>query len=70
MDRISRIVALSEAFGPSGFEDDAAAIVREELPDYETYTDHMTNVRCEKEPASDSARIGMKYSYYEKSMKG
>ena len=57
MDRISRIVALSEAFGPSGFEDDAAAIVREELPDYETYTDHMTNVRCEKEPASDKPRV-------------
>ncbi len=57
MDKISRIIALSEAFGPSGFEDDAAALVREELPDYETYTDHMTNVRCEKEPGSDKPRV-------------
>ena len=57
MDRISRIIALSEAFGPSGFEDDAAAIVRNELPDYETSTDHMTNVRCEKEPGSDKPRV-------------
>lgn len=57
MNEIERIMALSDAFGPSGFEDDVAAIVRAELPEYETYTDHMTNVRCEKEPDSDKPRI-------------
>ena len=57
MDRINRIKALSNAFGPSGFEDDVAAIIRQELSDYDTYMDHMTNVRCEKEPASDKPRV-------------
>ena len=57
MDTIERIKALSDAFGPSGFEDDVAALVREELDGYETFTDHMTNVRCEKEPGSDKPNV-------------
>ncbi len=57
METIERIKALSDAFGPSGFEDDVAAIVRNELEEYETYTDHMTNVRCEKEPGSDKPNV-------------
>ncbi len=57
MNEIERIIALSDAFGPSGFEDDVAAIVKEELSGYETVTDHMTNVRCEKEKDSDKPRI-------------
>ncbi len=57
MNEIERIIALSDAFGPSGFEDDAAAIVRNELTEYSTFTDHMTNVRCEKEPGSDKPRV-------------
>ena len=57
MNTIERIIALSNAFGPSGFEDDVAALVREELPEYDTYMDHMTNVRCEKEHGSDKPRV-------------
>ena len=57
MDTIERIKALSDAFGPSGFEDDVAALVRSELEGYETFTDHMTNVRCEKEPGSEKPRV-------------
>lgn len=57
METIERIKALSDAFGPSGFEDDVAAIVRNELEGYETFTDHMTNVRCEKEPGSDKPNV-------------
>lgn len=57
MDTIERIKALSDAFGPSGFEDDVAAIVRSELEGYECFTDHMTNVRCEKEPGSEKPKV-------------
>ena len=57
MDTIERIKALSEAFGPSGFEDEVAAIVRSELSEYETFMDHMTNVRCEKEPGSEKPKV-------------
>ena len=57
MDTIERIKALSDAFGPSGFEDDVAALVRSELEEYETSIDHMTNVRCEKEPGSEKPRV-------------
>ena len=57
MNEIERIIALSDAFGPSGFEDDVAAIVKQELSGYETVTDHMTNVRCEKEKDSDKPKI-------------
>lgn len=57
MNEIERIIALSDAFGPSGFEDDVAALVRDELENYEVFTDHMTNVRCEKEKGSDKPRV-------------
>ena len=46
MDRISRIMALSDAFGPSGFEDEAADIVRRELAALAPVRDHMGNLRC------------------------
>ena len=57
MDKIERIIALSDAFGPSGFEDDIASIVKSELAEYEPVMDHMTNVRCEKEKDSDKPRV-------------
>ena len=57
MDTIERIIALSDAFGPSGFEDDVAAIVKEELSGYDLVMDHMTNIRCEKEKDSDKPRV-------------
>lgn len=57
MNEIERIIALSDAFGPSGFEDEVAAIVRSELPEYDTTIDHLTNVRLEKEHDSDKPRV-------------
>lgn len=47
---INRIMALSDAFGPSGFEEDVADIVKKELEDvYETQRDHMMNVTVDAE---------------------
>ena len=57
MDSIERIIALSEAFGPSGFEDDVASLVREELADMDPVMDHMTNVRCELHRDSDRPKV-------------
>ena len=34
MKEIDRIIALSNAFGPSGFEDEVATLVREELKEF------------------------------------
>lgn len=49
MSEKERIITLSNMFAPSGFEDDAAAFVRQELSAYDTVEDHMRNVRCVKE---------------------
>ena len=57
MNEIERIMALSDAFGPSGFEDEVAELIKSELPEYETVTDHMTNVRLEKEHNSSKPRV-------------
>ncbi len=57
MNEIERIIALSNAFGPSGFEDEVAELIRSELPEYETGRDHMTNVYLEKEKASNKPRV-------------
>lgn len=47
MNEIERIMALSNAFGPSGFEEDVSQIVEEELKnDYHMQRDHMSNVTC------------------------
>lgn len=47
MDEIERILTLSNAFGPSGFEEDVSSIVEEELKeDYLLKRDHMSNVTC------------------------
>ncbi len=46
MREIDRIIELSNLFGPSGFEDDVAAFVMEELSEFSPVTDHMRNVRC------------------------
>lgn len=48
-NEINRIMALSDMFGPSGFEDRVAEFVRSELAEYSTEEDHMRNVRCVKE---------------------
>ena len=45
MNEIERIQALSNVFGPSGFEDEVAELVVKELNDFETTVDAMRNVR-------------------------
>lgn len=57
MNQIERIEKLSDVFGASGFEDDAAEFVRSQLPEYDTVQDHMRNVRCEKDAHSDKPRV-------------
>ena len=58
MNEIERIKALSNAFGPSGFEEDVAGIVIEELNDiYETKRDHMTNVTVDTKRDSSKPTI-------------
>lgn len=47
MNEINRIISLSNAFGPSGFEEDVSAAVESELKDiYQVERDHMSNVTC------------------------
>lgn len=59
MDEIKRIKALSDVFGASGFEDDTAALVQNELAEFDTVTDHMRNIRCDMTPESDGPRVMM-----------
>lgn len=48
MREISLIKELSDAFGPSGFEDDVVEIVKRELKDFKNLKeDTLRNVRCE-----------------------
>lgn len=48
MNEIERIKALSNAFGPSGFEEEVVDIARSELSDiYDVKRDHMMNVSVE-----------------------
>ena len=47
MNETERIQALSNVFGPSGFEDEVADLVVGELPEYNTVVDHMRNVRID-----------------------
>ncbi len=44
MNEIERIKALSNAFGPSGMEDDVIALVREECSAFHCEEDHMRNL--------------------------
>lgn len=57
MKEIERIIALSNAFGPSGFEDDVAAIVKEELKEFDLVEDHMRNVRCVLNPENKGPKV-------------
>ena len=52
MEEIDRIIALSNAFGPSGFEDEVSDLVKDELSWLEPEEDHMRNVRAVLIPAS------------------
>lgn len=57
MDEIERIKALSNAFGVSGFEDDVAKIVKEELSEFDCVEDHMRNVRMVVNPNGKGPRV-------------
>ena len=55
---IERILALSDAFGPSGLEDEVSALVRKELDGVlELTEDRMRNVRGELNPECGGPRI-------------
>ena len=45
MNEIERIQALSNAFGPSGFEDEVSTLVKNELSEFDCVEDHLRNVR-------------------------
>lgn len=50
MNEIERIQALSNVFGPSGFEDDVAKLVKEEIKEFNPEEDCMRNVRAVVNP--------------------
>ena len=55
---INRILALSDAFGPSGLEDEVSALVRRELDGVlELTEDRMRNVRGELNPSCNGPKI-------------
>ena len=55
---INRILALSDAFGPSGLEDEVSALVRRELGGVlELTEDRMRNVRGELNPSCNGPKI-------------
>lgn len=54
MNEIERIIALSNVFGLSGFEEEVSSMVEQELKDDYTLTrDHMSNVTCTKDGGRD-----------------
>ncbi|MBR2825359.1 MAG: M20/M25/M40 family metallo-hydrolase [Solobacterium sp.] len=58
MKEIERIKALSDAFGPSGFEDDVAKLVKQELKEFEhVKEDKMRNVTCVVNPKGKGPRV-------------
>lgn len=58
MKEIDRIIALSNAFGPSGFEDEVATLVREELKEFkEVKEDKMRNVTCVLNPEGKGPKV-------------
>lgn len=52
MKEIDRIQALSNVFGPSGFEDEVSELVVQELSEYTTIVDSMRNVRIDGKTSS------------------
>lgn len=54
---IERIIALSNAFGPSGFEDEVCQIVKEELSEFDLVEDHLRNVRTNKKIDSSKPKV-------------
>ncbi|MEE3488636.1 MAG: M20/M25/M40 family metallo-hydrolase [Bulleidia sp.] len=57
MDEIERIKKLSDLFGPSGFEDDVAEFVKEEIKELNPVEDHMRNVTAVLNPSKDKPKV-------------
>lgn len=57
MNEIERIRALSNAFGPSGFEDEVSALVKNELGWLHPQEDHMRNVRTIVNPSGKGPKV-------------
>jgi putative aminopeptidase FrvX len=57
MNEIERIQALSNAFGPSGFEDDVARLVKSELSEFDCTEDAMRNVRMVLNPNGKGPKV-------------
>lgn len=57
MNETDRIQALSNAFGPSGFEEEVSEIVKNELNEYDVKRNAMYSLRCEKEADNDKPRL-------------
>lgn len=57
MEEKSLIMRLSDAFGPSGMEDDVVAIAKEELANFIIKEDHMRNVYIEPQEKKDGVSI-------------
>ena len=57
MNEIERIQALSNAFGPSGFEDEVSTIVKNELSEFDCVEDHLRNVRTTINPEGKGIKV-------------
>ena len=57
MKEIERIMALSDAFGPSGFEDEVTDIVKKELKEFNVKEDKMRNVTCVLNPKGKGPKV-------------
>ena len=60
MDHLELIAALSDAFGPSGFEDDAVAVMRKYAPDNLTAEeDSLRNLYLRRKTRSEGKPVVM-----------
>ena len=57
MNEIERIQALSNAFGPSGFEDEVSTIAKNELSEFDCVEDHLRNVRTTINPEGKGIKV-------------
>lgn len=58
MKEIERIIALSNAFGPSGFEDEVSKLVKDELKGFDNLKeDKMRNVTCVVNPKGKGPKV-------------
>ena len=57
MKEKERIISLSNAFGPSGFEDEVLEVIKKELKEYEVEEDKIRNLVIEKDKGSKNPRV-------------